>query len=66
MLEKRSAGTKARALVSACSTSRGTEGRMTPIPGGGPWSRLPITAWAVGPLNGGSPASISYNTQPRL
>ena len=29
-------------------------------------NRLTMTAWAVGPVNGGSPASISYSTQPRL
>jgi hypothetical protein len=25
---------------------------------------LATIAWAVGPLNGGSPSSISYSTQP--
>ena len=32
----------------------------------GETNRLAMMAWAVAPVNGGSPVSISYSTQPRL
>src|SRR6059058_5512976 len=62
----RSAGTLASAFVNACSTPGGTAGRSRRTAGTGSTKHLVITACAVGPVNGGSPASISYNTQPRL
>src|SRR6185437_7857281 len=34
--------------------------------GTGSVNRLAMIAWLVGPVNGGSPASISYSMQPRL
>src|SRR2546426_11206378 len=62
----RSAGTVARALRRACSTPPGTVARRRRTPGAGPARRLAITAWAVGPVYGGSPTSSSYRTQARL
>ena len=55
----RSAATGARARVIARSTSSGTLGRTWRTRGISPLKRLAITAWAVAPVNGASPASIS-------
>ena len=55
----RSAGTGASACRMASSTAGGTVGRTARTLGGGSVSRLATMAWAVGPVNGGSPASIS-------
>ena len=62
----RSAGTVASALSRACSTPPGTVARRRRTPGAGPARRLAITACAVGPVYGGSPANSSYKTHPRL
>ena len=59
VVENRSAGTGARAFRRAASTASGTWGRANRS-GGTAWlSRRAITIWAVGPVKGGSPASIS-------
>jgi hypothetical protein len=55
---KRSAGTFASARVTAASTPGGTA-RTLPRCGTGSLNRLAMRACAVGPVNGGSPASIS-------
>ena len=55
----RSAGTGASTRRMASSTAGGTAGRAARTLGGGSVSRLITMAWAVGPVNGGSPASIS-------
>jgi hypothetical protein len=60
----RSAATGASARWIACSTASGTLGRARRTRGTSPLSRRAITACAVGPVNGGSPASISYSTAP--
>src|SRR5262245_43738441 len=62
---KRSAGADASALAIAASTDDGIWGRNTRTDGTGPVSCLAMTACGVGPLNGGSPVSISYSTHPR-
>jgi hypothetical protein len=49
----------------ARSSASGTS-RTAASGGGGAVRRFAITAWGVGPVYGGSPASISYTTQPRL
>ena len=56
---KRSAGTGAKALRIAWSTLSGTVVRTDRTLGGGSVSRLAAMAWAVAPVNGASPASIS-------
>ena len=61
----RSAGALANAFVTARSTASGTS-RTVRRCGIGSLSRLAMIAWAVGPVYGGSPASISYSTQARL
>jgi hypothetical protein len=61
---KRSAGTGAKHRSTTCSTGSGMVARTVRSRGAGPPNRRAITAWAVGPVNGGSPASISYSTQP--
>jgi hypothetical protein len=43
----------------------GTSCRTTRIDGGGPTSIFAMTAWGVGAVTGGSPASISYATTAR-
>ena len=60
----RSAGTAASALRTARSTDSGTAVRSCLRFGTSPVSRRAAIAWAVGPVNGGSPASISYSTLP--
>ena len=62
----RSAGTGASAFRMAWSSPAGTLPRTTRRLGGGSLNRLTMIAWAVGPVNGGSPASISYTTAARL
>jgi hypothetical protein len=55
----RSAGARASAFASAASTVGGTDSRMTETLGSGSVMRRAKIACAVGPVNGGSPASIS-------
>jgi hypothetical protein len=43
----------------ASSTAGGTVGREARTPGAGSERRLAMIAWAVGPVYGASPASIS-------
>ena len=62
----RSAGAGASAFRMAWSSPAGTLPRTTRRLGGGSVNRLAMIAWAVGPVNGGSPASISYTTAARL
>jgi hypothetical protein len=61
----RSAGDLASARVTAASRPAGTS-RNVPRWGRGSLSRLAMIACAVGPMYGGSPASISYSTHARL
>ena len=61
-----SAGVVAIALRTVASTASGTSSRKARGEGDGLLSRLAITAMSVEPRNGGSPASISNSTQPRL
>ena len=58
-MANRSAGTGASARRIAWSTASGTLGRTARTLGGGSVSRFTMIAWAVAPVNGGSPASIS-------
>ena len=60
----RSAGTWASAVRMACSTPSGTLSRTVRSRGTVPTTFRAWMAWAVAPVNGGSPASISYSTQP--
>ena len=60
----RFAGSFSRAFRTAASTLAGTEGRFTATDVGLLAMILPSTTWAVAPAYGGSPTSISYNTQP--
>ena len=62
---KRSAGTLASAGSTTSSSAGGTEGAPTRSDGAGPAGAAQERSAAVGPVNGGSPASISYSTQPR-
>src|SRR5206468_3458151 len=55
----RSAGTFASALATAASMPSGTVSRTVRIRVGRSVSSFAITAWTVGPVCGGSPASIS-------
>ena len=64
-LAKRSAGVRARARVTAISTPAGTARSVVSF-GSGSLNRLAMIACAVGPVYGGSPASISYTTHARL
>src|SRR4029077_16443392 len=61
----RSAGVLESAWVMAASSAGGTL-RSVPSRGIGSMNRLAMIAWAVGPVYGGSPASISYTTHARL
>ena len=58
------AGTGARAFLTATSMAAGASGRSRRKDGAEVASRFAMTACGVGPVNGGSPASISYRTQP--
>src|SRR5258706_10616402 len=64
--EKRSAGIRSSALSSAASTATGTAERTGRTGRAASDRRRAMIAWAVGPVNGGSPANISYRTQARL
>ena len=59
VVANRSAGTLASATSIARSTAGDTVSRTVRSGGTGELSRLAMIAWAVGPVNGGSPASIS-------
>ena len=62
----RSAGTFSSARKIACSTDAGTLRRTVRSGGTGSLKWRARIAWGVDPVNGGLPASISYDTQPRL
>ena len=62
----RSAGVLASAARIASSTSSGTVSRTTWRLGTTSMAWRAMMARALGPVNGGCPISISYNTQPRL
>ena len=61
----RSAGSFANALASAASITADTSPRTTASRIGGSVSSFAMMACAVGPVCGGSPASISYSTAAR-
>lgn len=61
----RSAGVLASDCCNAAATCAGTAGRTTLMLGGSAARCCRTTLSAVAPVNGGCPASISYNTQPR-
>ena len=63
--ENRSAGALANARITALSSDRGTTSRSTRNDVGRSVISFAINARAVGPVTGGSPASISYVTAPR-
>ena len=63
-LTKRSPGSRSIARSTAASTSSGTLGRWPLMPRGVSVIMRATTASAVGPVNGGSPTSISYVTAP--
>ena len=60
----RSIGVRLSARCKARATGLGTPSRNAVISAGVWTNRLAMTACTVGPVNGGSPTSISYNTQP--
>src|SRR2546426_12739865 len=62
----RSAGTMASAWVIARSTASGTVARRVRSGGTGSREWRASTACTLGPVNGGSPTSISYSTHARL
>ena len=64
MLAKRSAGARASAFTIARSSGNEIVSRRRRADGTGSLKRLAMIAWLVGPVNGGSPVSISYNTHP--
>jgi hypothetical protein len=64
-VSNRSAGTFASARRTTASSVGVTVSRATLAEGGGWPNCLAMIACAVGPENGGSPASISYSMQPR-
>ena len=61
---KRSAGALASARITLRSTPSGTVARTVRSGGTGSIAWRASSCWAVGPTNGGWPASISYSTQP--
>jgi len=61
---KRSLGDFDSTVISADSTAGGTVSRSVETRGTGSRKRFAMIACAVAPVYGGSPASISYNTQP--
>lgn len=63
-LPGRCSGSFASAAITAASTAGGTSGRIVRIGGAGALTCRAITAWGVAPVNGSSPASISYSTHP--
>ena len=60
----RSAGSFSSAVSTASSTCGGTRSLRAASGAGRSVITFATMAWAVGPVNGGSPASISYSTQP--
>ena len=60
----RSAGSFESAVTTAASTCGGTVFRCSVSERGSSVITRAMMACAVGPVNGGSPASISYSTQP--
>jgi len=60
----RSAGSLESAVTTAASTCGGTVLRCSVIERGSSVITRAMMACAVGPVNGGSPVSISYSTQP--
>jgi hypothetical protein len=64
IVPNRSAGSGASAFRIARSTPSGTVPRTARTLGGGSVNRFMIIACIVGAENGGSPASISYSTEP--
>ena len=56
---QRSAGSFCKAVRIAASAAGGTVGRLGRSIGTGSVSTLATIAWELGPVNGGSPASIS-------
>ncbi len=64
-VENRSAGVRASALFTAAWSEADTASRTAESGRGVSVSARAMIAWALGPLNGGSPASSSYRTQPR-
>ncbi len=65
-VRKRSAGVVARALATARAMAGGTAGRTMRADDGGSSDFFAMIACGVDAVNGGSPASISYSTHPRL
>src|SRR5688572_32911957 len=63
-LAKRSAGSFSSAWRTAASTLAGIVFRLALGGSGSPVSTLVTTDWAVGPVKGGAPTSISYVTEP--
>jgi hypothetical protein len=63
-LAKRSAGSFSNAVSTASSTVVGTRGRARRMAVGCSVRILATMAWAVLPVNGGSPVSISYVITP--
>src|SRR5512143_4242000 len=62
---KRSAGILLNALATAVSIPSGTVSRTTRSRVGRSVISFAMIAWTLGPVTGGSPASISYNTAPK-
>src|SRR5687768_12398467 len=62
---KRSAGSFDNAVNTTDSNEGDTAGRISRMDRGADVRARDRTAWAVGPVNGGSPTSISYRTAPR-
>jgi len=60
----RSAGSFSSAVNTAPSTSGGTVCRCEVSERGFSVTTRATIAWALAPVNGGSPVSISYSTQP--
>ncbi len=58
-LANRSAGSLASAVVTICSSAAGTSARIFRSDGTGSEVWCASTAWALAPVNGGAPASIS-------
>ena len=59
-----SAGSFSRAVKTAASTCGGTVRRCALMETGSAVRTRPRICWAVAPVNGGSPTSISYTTHP--
>jgi len=61
----RSVGDLASARATAFYSHAGTPSRVSRSGGAFAANRREMITWAVGPTNGGIPATISYSTQPR-